>query len=165
MLPLFVSTPPKPQEMLKVFLTRPRTGAALVGFMAGGFVPSYRALKKGDLEGSVRIFARAVLGADVYESLPAEVKAMMLANAGTHRAQFLGAGFPTFADDDARRITTPTLLITGEKSPAFMHRLNDRLMELMPNTEQVDIPNASHVMHYENPAALNDAVLNFIARH
>lgn len=164
-IPLFMSTPPKPQEIVKVMLTRPRTGAALVGFMARGFVPSYRALKKGDVERSVRIFARAVLGTDVYEGLPAEVKTQWLDNARTHRAQFLGAGFPTFTDDDARRITTPTLLITGEKSPAFMHRLNDRLGELMPNTERVEIPNASHVMHYENPAALNGAVLNFIARH
>jgi len=164
-LPLFMSTPPKPQEMLKVFLTRPRTGAALVGFMARGFAPSISALKKGDLEGSVRIFACAVLGADVYESLPAEVKAMMIANAGTHRAQFLGAGFPIFTDNDARRITTPTLLITGQKSPAFMRRLTDRLEQLLPNTERVSVPNASHVMHYENPGALNGAVLDFIARH
>jgi pimeloyl-ACP methyl ester carboxylesterase len=164
-LPLFMSTPPKPREMLKVFLTRPRTGAALVGFMTRGFAPSISALKKGDLDGSVRIFARAVLGADVYESLPAEFKAQALANAGTHRAQFLGAGFPTFTDDDARRITTPTLLVAGEKSPPFMLRLTDRLEELLPNTERVSIPNASHVMHYENPGALNGAVLDFIARH
>lgn len=164
-IPLFMSTPPKPQEIITVLLTRPRTGTALVGFMASGFVPSYRALKKGDLEGSVRIFARAVLGGDVYDGLPAEVKMQWLDNARTHRAQFLGAGFPTFTDNDARRITTPTLLITGEKSPAFMHRLTDRLGELMPNTERVDIPNASHVMHFENPAALNSAVLDFIARH
>jgi pimeloyl-ACP methyl ester carboxylesterase len=164
-LPLFLSTPPKPRELLKVLLTRPRTCVALVGFMARGFAPSISALKKGDLEGSVAIFARAVLGADVYESLPADVKAQMLANAGTHRAQFLGAGFPTFTDDDAHRITTPTLLVTGEKSPAFMLRLTDRLEELLPNTERVSIPNASHVMHYQNPGALNGAVLDFIARH
>ena len=164
-LPLFMSTPPKPQEVLKVFLTRPRTGSALVGFMARGFVPAVGALKKRDLEGSVRIFARAVLGGAVYESLPAEVKAQMLGNAATHQAQFLAAGFPAFTDDDARRITTPTLLITGQKSPAFMHRLTDRLEHLLPNQERVSISNASHLMHHENPAALNSAVLDFIARH
>jgi pimeloyl-ACP methyl ester carboxylesterase len=164
-LPLFVSTPPKPQELLKVFLTRPRTGAALIGFMTRGFAPSISALKKDDLEGSVRIFARAVLGADVYESLPAQVKAQMLANAGTHRAQFLGAGFPSFTDDDARQIAAPTLLMTGQNSPRLLLRLIDRLEELLPNTERVSIPNASHLMHYENPAALNSMVLDFIARN
>lgn len=165
-LPLFVSTPPKPQELIKVLVTRPATGAAIVGTMVKGFIPATIALKRGKLEESVRIFAtRVALGEDAYERLPSEVKEHMLLNAKTHAAQHLGKGFPKFADADARRIKHPALLVGGEKSPAILRRLSDRLEELLPNVERVIIPGASHVMHYENPEVTNRAIRQFVSRH
>ena len=164
-IPLFVSNQPKPQELLKLFLTRPRSGAALMKFFGTGMGPAIKAFNKGDLEGGVRVFARGVLGADVYESLPAEVKEVMRANGKALSSELLGAGFPAFSDDDARRIKTPTVLITGEKSPALLRRLTDRLQELVPNAQRVDIAGASHLMHYEKPSPVNAAVLDFIAAH
>jgi pimeloyl-ACP methyl ester carboxylesterase len=41
-------------------------------------------------------------------------------------------------------------------------RLTDRLHQLLPNSQLVDIADASHLMHYEQPDALNAAVLKFI---
>jgi pimeloyl-ACP methyl ester carboxylesterase len=164
-LPLYISNQPKPRELLKLFLTRPRTGAALMKFFATAMGPAIKALKKGDLDGAVRVFARGVLGADVYESLPAEVKEAMRANGKALSAQLLGAGFPAFMEDDVRGIKTPTLLLTGEKSPELLHRMTDRLQDLLPNAQRVDIAGASHLMHYEQPASVNAAVLDFVARH
>jgi pimeloyl-ACP methyl ester carboxylesterase len=74
----------------------------------------------------------------------------------------LGAGFPPLTDDDVRRIRTPTLLLTGEHSPTFLLRLTDVLERLLPLARQVEIPAASHVMHEENPAAVNRAILDFL---
>ncbi len=162
-MPLFVSNQPKPQELLKLFLTRPRTGAALMKFFGTAMGPAIKTFNKGDLDGGVRVFARGVLGADVHESLPAEVKEAMRANGKALSSELLGAGFPAFSDDDARRIQAPTLLITGEKSPALLRRLTDRLHELVPTAQRVDIADASHLMHYEKPASVNTAVLKFIA--
>lgn len=68
-------------------------------------------------------------------------------------------------DDDVRRVAVPALLLTGDRSPAFLLRLTDRLEELLPNPERVEIPLASHVMHEENAAAVNEAILGFFARH
>jgi len=164
-IPLFVSNQPKPHELLKLFLTRPRTGAALMKFFGTAIGPAVKAFKKADLDGGVRVFARGVLGADVYESLPAEVKEAMLANGKALSSQLLGSGFPAFTEADVRRIKTRTLLITGKKSPALLPRLTDRLQELLPNAQRVDIADASHLMHYEQPAAVNRAVLDFIAAH
>jgi pimeloyl-ACP methyl ester carboxylesterase len=164
-LPLFVSNQPKPYQIMKLLVTRPRSGTALVKFFGTGMGPAIGAFKKGDLDAGVRIFARGVLGADVFEALPAEVKEAMHANGKALSAELLGAGFPAFTGADARRIKTPTLLVTGEKSPALLRRLTDRLEELLPNTQRVDIRGASHVMHYEQPAAVNRAVLDFIAGH
>jgi pimeloyl-ACP methyl ester carboxylesterase len=163
-LPLFISTPPKPRELLKLMITRPATGSAIVGALVRGMIPTTIALKRGKVEESVRIFAeRVVIGADPFNGLPTEVKEHMMLNAKTHSAQFLGQGFPRFTDDDARRIKQPALLVSGERSPALMWRLTDRLAELLPRVERVVIPGASHVMHYENPDATNHAILSFLA--
>lgn len=164
-LPLYISNQPKPQELLKLFLTRPRSGAALMKFFATALGPAIKALKKGDLDGGVRLFARGVLGPDVYEGLPAKVKEWMRANGKALSSQLLGAGFPAFMEDDVHRIGTPTLLVTGEKSPALLHRMSERLQELLPKAQRVHISGASHLMHYEEPASVNAAVLEFIARN
>jgi pimeloyl-ACP methyl ester carboxylesterase len=66
---------------------------------------------------------------------------------------------------DRLQVKTPTLLITGEKSPALLRRLTDRLQELVPNAQRVNIAGASHLMHYEKPSPVNAAVLDFIAAH
>ena len=161
-LPLLIGTNPKTQQVLKLFLSRPRSAAAVMKFFGTAIGPAIKAFKKGDVDGGVRVFARGVLGADVYESLPSNVKAAMLANGKPLSSELLGAGFPALTDDDVRSIRTPTLLVTGKKSPAMLLRLTDRLQQLLPNAQRVDIADASHLMHYEQPDALNAAVLEFI---
>ena len=80
-------------------------------------------------------------------------------------AQLLGAGFPPLSEADIRRIRIPTLLVTGERSPAILRRtLTDKLESLLQDVERVEIPLASHLMHEENPEAFNRAVLDFLRR-
>ena len=55
--------------------------------------------------------------------------------------------------------------MTGERSPAYLPRLTDRLQQLLPNAERVEIAAASHLMNEENPGAVNEAILDFLARH
>jgi pimeloyl-ACP methyl ester carboxylesterase len=54
--------------------------------------------------------------------------------------------------------------MTGERSPAYLPRLTDRLQQLLPNAERVEIAGASHLMSEENPRAVNDAILGFLGR-
>ncbi len=164
--PLFFSFPPKPWELLAVLASRPRTGRALFRQMTQGVLPSIAALKRNDLDAGVRIFAQSVLGPEVYASLPDQVKRHMLLDGRTFRALQLGKRtFPRFTPADARAIRVPTLLMTGAISPEANHRLTDRLAELMPNVERVNIPGASHMMHWQNPDATAAAVLGFLDRH
>ncbi len=165
-LPLFLSTPPKPWELIAVFLSRPRTGKALLRMMMRGILPEIAAFKRNNLEDGVRIHAEKVaLGPDAYASLPDEIKRHMLLDARTARAQMLGKGFPRFTPADARAIRVPTLVMTGATSPEALHRLADRLVELIPNVERVEIAGASHVMHWQNPDATAQAILRFLDRH
>jgi pimeloyl-ACP methyl ester carboxylesterase len=87
-----------------------------------------------------------------------------LENVRAVRAQVLGPGFPPLSEDEVRGVQVPTLLMTGERSPAYLPRLTDRLQQLLPNAERVEIAGASHLMSEENPRAVNDAILGFLGR-
>ena len=162
---LFASTPPRPTELLRLFATRPRTAVAFLGFAARAMVPAQRAFAKGENEEAMRLFLLGVLGKRAYERLPDESRQVMRENLSAARAQLLGEGFPELDDDQVRSVRAPTLLVTGEHSPSFLLRLTDRLEELLPDVERVEIPDASHVMHEENADAVNEAILTFLHRH
>ncbi len=163
-LPLFVSTPPRPAELLRLLATRPRTAIAIFKF--GATVASVRkAFQRGEDDIALRTFAHGVLGEGGFEQLPEARKEQMRDNLSALRAQMLGAGFPPLGDDDVCGIRVPVLLVTGKRSPPFLLRLTDRLEELLPIVERVEIPGASHVMHEENSAAVNEAIVRFLGRH
>lgn len=161
---LFVSTPPRPSELLRLFATRPRTAMALVGFVARAMGPAQKAFRSGEDERAMRHFLVGVLGPESYSKLGDERLQTMRENLSAARAQLLGAGFPPLDDDEVRGVGVPVLLVTGEHSPAFFLRLTDRLEELLPNVERVEIPDASHIMHEQNAPAVNEAILAFLRR-
>ena len=131
-LPLFVSTAPQPTELLPLLIHRPKTALAILKFGAGTIAPAQRAFRRGDDEQAMRRFASGVLGKEAYRQLPAERAQHMRENLNSLRAQLLGAGFPALADDDVRGVAAPTLLMTGERSPAVLLRLTERLHEFAP---------------------------------
>ena len=165
MLPLFVSTPPRSPELLRLLIRRPRTAIALIGFGAKVMSPVQRAFRRDDDEKAMLTFVNGVLGLDAYEQLPGARKQQMVENGSALKAAMLGDGFPPLTDDEVRNVRVPTLLVTGERSPTFLLRLTDRLQELLPHVERVEIPTASHLMHEQNAPALNAALLEFLRRH
>jgi pimeloyl-ACP methyl ester carboxylesterase len=164
-LSLFTSTPPRPRELLPLLVRRPKTGLAILKFGGRTIAPVRRAFRRGDDDQALQKFAHGVLGKDTYERLPEERRQQARENLNTLRAQVMGAGFPPLSEDDVRGVVAPTLLMTGERSPAFLLRLTDRLQQLLPRAERVEIAGASHAMHEENSDAVNEAILGFLARH
>lgn len=163
-LSVFVSTPPRPGELLRLFVRRPRTALVILSFGARTIAPAQRAFLRGDDNAALEVFACGVLGRETYEGLPQERRQQARENVCAVRAQLLGAGFPPLSEDDVRGVRVPTLLMTGDRSPAYLLRLSERLEQLLPNAQRVKIA-ASHAMQEENPAAVNDAILGFLANH
>jgi pimeloyl-ACP methyl ester carboxylesterase len=161
-LTLFTSIPPRPRELLWLLVRRPRTAFAILSFAARAYVPAQKAFRCGDDEEAMQTMAHGLLGRDAYERLPEERKQQARENLNTLRAQVLGAGFPPLSNDDVRGVAAPTLLMTGARSPAYPLRLVDRLQQLLPNAERVEIAGASHLMHEENAAAVNQTILGFL---
>jgi len=165
-IPLLVSFPPRAMELLRLLATRPRSAIAIIQFVLGTVTPATRAFERGEDEKGLEIFLRGVLGAETFGQLSEENAQRSRENISTLRAGMLrDIGFPDIDDEDVRGVRVPVLLVTGDRSPAVLLRLTDRLEELLPNVDRVEIPNASHIMHEENPAAVNDAILDFLARH
>ncbi|MBW3565130.1 MAG: alpha/beta hydrolase [Acidobacteria bacterium] len=162
---LFVSADPKPLEILRLLVTRPRTAIAIIRFGLTGILPAKNAFRKGDLEGGVRAFGDATFGRGGYDRLSDAQKAQVRDNLGNAKAELLGSGFLPLDPEALRTVAKPTLLITGENSVALFHRVTDRLEELLPRTERIEVSEASHAMNEDNAADYNAAVLSFIEKH
>jgi pimeloyl-ACP methyl ester carboxylesterase len=164
-LPLFVSSPPRPAELFRLFLRRPAAAAAVVRFGATAFAPAQGAFKRGDDKAAIRAFGCGVLGKTYFEALSEARMQQVWENRGADRAQILGAGFPPLRDAEVAGVRARVLLLVGEESPPLMRHLADRLHEFLPHCDRAVIPDASHIMHEDNPAAVNGSILDFLARH
>lgn len=162
-LTLFTSSRPRTTELFKTLVTRPRTALAIVRFGAAGLIPAGRALDRGDTERALRYFGSAVLGRNTFRRLSAQRLEQVRSN--FIPAEIVGSGYAPLRAEDVRTLRIPALLITGQHSPRLFHRFNDRLAQLLPHTEQVLIPLASHIMHEDNREAYDSAVLSFLRSH
>lgn len=161
---LFVSSNPKPGELLKLLLTRPRTALAIIKFGATGVEPSKKAFRNNDMEAGVRIFADAVLGKNATKTASSVRRQQAEANLGNIKAEILGPGMLKLDPADVSRLEVPTLLIQGEKSIPMFHRILDRLEELLPNVRRETIRGARHNVQEDNPAEFNEVALRFLEK-
>lgn len=161
---LGVSVPPRPTQLWRLLLRDPRSAIDVIKFSAKGIGPTIRAFKRGDDERGLEVFVTAALGRDDYAKLSADMRQQIQDNLQPFKAQ-LRAGFPAFDEDDAGRISAPTLLVNGERGASVLHRVTDKLEQLLPRAERIHIRDTSHLMYADDPAAFNRAVLTFLQRH
>jgi pimeloyl-ACP methyl ester carboxylesterase len=161
---LGVSIPPRPAQLTRLLIRHPRAGAGFIKFGARGIAPAIRAFERGDDAGALRAFMAANTSDATVEGIPEATFQRFVGNAGPLKAQ-IKAGFPPFTAADARAIKVPTLLVSGAQSPAYLKAVTDRLAKLMPDTDQLTIPGATHNMFTSHPAQFNDGVLQFIRSH
>lgn len=133
-------------------------------------LPSAQAFESGDdLEG-VKIFLDGIMAdTGFYDKMTPEVKQQINENIqemkGIICSKMIFEFNPFITCADIRNVRAPTLLITAEKSPRFLHVISDELEKCLSQQERVMIPQSSHEMELDNPQALNEAILRFLARH
>jgi pimeloyl-ACP methyl ester carboxylesterase len=57
------------------------------------------------------------------------------------------------------------LAVLGERSAATFDERRQLLLDWLPNVEAYDLPNATHLLHFDNPAGLAGALAAFFSRH
>jgi non-heme chloroperoxidase len=139
---------------------------ALLKEFGSRFAPAREAFRKRDLENGVRLFADGVGGPGTYDRRSDFEKRMMADNAEAHVADAISTRpRPQFSCEMAARIAIPTLLLRGERSPAFFGRILQELERCMPKQQLVVISTASHSVSAENPAGFQAALLPFLEKH
>jgi pimeloyl-ACP methyl ester carboxylesterase len=161
---LGVSLPPKPPQLLRLLLQDPAVAIAFVRFGVAGIGPATRAFHRGDDLAGLRAFMRANLGEAAFDHVSAARFDVALQNVAPVKAQ-LRSGFPPITADEVRGIHIPTLLVSGGNSNAVLRGVTQRLQQLLPDVERLEIPGASHNMMESHPREFNDGVLGFVDKH
>jgi len=134
------------------------------GRQAGAFAEAAALIAAGDEEGGLRRVAEHTGGPGAWERRPEERKAIARANARTLLGQMRENRAP-YTRAAAAAIRAPTLLLYGADTlPNFVANVR-ALGAAIPDARIAMIPNATHGLPYEQPAAFNAAVLDFLAAH
>ncbi|MFD2247880.1 alpha/beta fold hydrolase [Pontibacter ruber] len=133
-------------------------------------LPSAQAFESGDDLQGVKIFLDGIMAdTGFYDKMPPEVQQQINDNIqemkGIICSKMIFELYPFITCADIRKVRAPTLVITAEKSLRLLHVIADELKKCLPQPESVMIPSSSHEMELDNPQALNEAILRFIARH
>jgi pimeloyl-ACP methyl ester carboxylesterase len=142
-------------------------GSDLFAEFAGAMIPAKRAVQNGDLEPGARLFIDAVMGSGHFDQLPPSIHDRLMANArliGFEPTE-IGEFVTDITPDDAATIQKPTLMLTGDQSQRMFLLVSEELARCLPNAEQAQIDEASHLMHVMNPQVFNATVLAFLAKH
>ncbi len=72
----------------------------------------------------------------------------------------VGAGYT--GEGRANRIAAPTLLIAGTEDRVIDHRNSELLAGMIPDSELLLVPGGGHLIHWEQPDLLGDAIVEFL---
>jgi pimeloyl-ACP methyl ester carboxylesterase len=139
------------------------------GFVRDFVEPAVRSYRAGDRVGAVETFFRGVFGTDYRGALDQGLPGAF-ERAVADADAFFGQELPalqqwSFAGEDASRIPQAVLLVLGKNTaPTFPER-RELLLSWLPNAEPFDLPDASHLLHVENPRGMAEGLAAFFARH
>jgi len=123
-------------------------------------------MQRGKAEDGARAFVDGVVEEGTFDQFPPEVQGLILDNVCELKIETSSPElFTPFTCADARRVTTPTLLLSGDRSLRMLQSIVDELHRCLPNSESVRVPETTHEVSSDNPEAYNEIVLEFLARH
>lgn len=135
--------------------------------------PALELYGRGDKAGAVDVWMRGVCGpayrAVVERALPGGAFDQAVADADTFFGQELPAVRQwSFTREDAGRVTQPALAALGAKTPeaapVFVRR-QQLLLDWLPQAEAFVLPEATHLLHLQNPRGMAEGLAAFFARH
>ncbi len=137
-------------------------GAPAAGGQVSAFSRAAALIGEGKTEEGLTVVAEHTGGPGAWAKRSEARKVVNRDNATTLLGQINEQRSP-YTRAEAAAISTPTLLIGGAQSQPQFARILDALEPNMPNARRVTIPNAAHSVQADNPGALNEAVLGFLA--
>ena len=120
-------------------------------------------------EAGMRVWMEGICGKPgCFDTLPQARRTELVEKHGPElRSLFMtdpSAAFPPLDCGNLGKLTRPTLLVTGERSPAMFLLITAELERCLEGESQVMVPEAGHGMHSDNAAFYNQAVMAFLQR-
>jgi len=154
------------EPSLFTLLFTQREGAMALAESAAAMTHVTARIREGRTEPALDDYLNVILGPGGAAKITGFSRRVMLANAHTIEPMLNGmSGSGQFTAAHAAQIKVPTLLLTGEHTPAFFRLTAETLAKTIPAVQQVVIPGISHGLQLEAPDEFSQAVLEFFARH
>ena len=90
---------------------------------------------------------------------------MILDNAKTVPLLIAAPATPAVSCATLGGVKVPTLVVGGEQTQRYYSLINEVVVRCLPGSRLVSIPQATHWMSIQNPAAFNEALLRFLSQH
>ena len=107
-------------------------------------------------------------GKGCFDKLPQARRTELIEKQGPElRSHFMtdpSAAYPPLDCGNLGKLARPTLLVTGERSPAMFLLITAELERCLEGESKVAVPEAAHGMHGDNPTFYNQAVMAFLQR-
>ena len=139
--------------------------AQLKKLIEQGVKPTQAAFAAGDNDLALQSMMDAIGGKGLFQNLPEFVKEKSRQNINELKAFSISKDrYPDVDREEVRKLSVPTLIISGEKSIATSRFSDPELMRLIPEKfrEQVIMKDATHIMWVEQPVKCRQLVLKFI---
>jgi pimeloyl-ACP methyl ester carboxylesterase len=130
------------------------------------FEPIRTAAKAGDAVQATKLFFEWVTnqGPGAFDTQPEAVRQMILDNARAVLLFFSAPPPPVLSCATLGGLKVPTLVLGGEGTPRYFALINEVVVRCIPGSRLMTIPKATHLMSTQNPAAVNEVLLQFLAQ-
>jgi pimeloyl-ACP methyl ester carboxylesterase len=165
-----------PELLRSVTLAEPGLGALLVDIPEGKAALDDRgkalaavggAVKAGDAVQATKLFFDWAnnQGAGAFDKQPEFLRQMILDNARTVPLLIAAPAPPAVTCATLGGVKAPTLVVGGEQTLRYFALINEVVVRCIPGSRLVTIPQATHPMSIQNPAAFNEVLLQFLVQH
>ena len=127
-------------------------------------MPMRQAFGRGDRDTGIRVFIDYVFNdPHAWDQMSKPARDETLRDAHEWDVMMTtGTLFPDIAPRTIRKITTPSLLLSGAKSYPFLGLITEELARLLPNREAIVLPDAGHQMWFQAPDTCRKDVETFL---
>jgi len=135
-------------------------------FLEDNLRPAARAFRADRNEEGLEHFVQGVMGNDFrLAQVPAEGKQGWMDNLLELWGAALNESFLPLEPSTIQSLDVPVLLLVGDQSPTWLVEISRELHQLLPQSELVEIENSSHGLYFQNPEAVDQAVMEFVSEY
>ncbi len=129
--------------------------------------PMQQAFRRGDRDAGIAVFIDYVFNdPHAWDKMSGSSREETLRDAHEWDVMMTsGTLFPNLEPGTIRKITAPTLLLSGAKSYPFLRLITEELARLLPSRETIVLPDAGHQMWYQDPDVCKSDVEGFLRRN